>query len=538
MAVKRHTTGSHVRAPRGAAEIRAVPACPDRGLPAVGLAAFERWLAAAEPEDVFFALGGAVLLALFPLARGGWDLWSQTLFELLLFGGAGLWCAVKLRRGLVLKFGSGLMPVLAVLAAAYVSCALSPVGVAGWRVFKWLAAGLAVFVFASFAGAAGRRAGTVFLLATGWFMLPLAVLQTVKNGVGAATGTYFNPNAMAGFLAMLVPLAFLNGYRVSAAVFVVAIVLAGARAAFAALVITGALYWAAKGSERAKYWALVTVAVLGAVWLAASFVLEAHRVTWWSSAWQMFLQRPLVGFGGGMFEYVFPAVHEISSGALGSLYAHSWPLELLAEYGLTGFLAMAWFAARGVWRAEPAYKWSAVAILLIALQDYVLSVPANFAVFCFLLASGEKAAAAAPPAPLSRGTKMVLAGTVLLVVFAVGARLPLEFMAEKQLLAAMAEYQAGRFEQAETAALKLCAQRPAYAAAHLLAARAQYARADRDHSVPNLLTAAVSYERALELNPYHILAYNELAGIYRMTGNSAAQAELAARRARFVTWRK
>lgn len=538
MSGKRNTAGLTVRAWRGTAEVRAVPDRPDRGLPKAGLAAFERWLAAAEPEDIAFALGGAVLLGLFPLARGGWDLWAQTLFELLLFGGAGLWCAVKLRRGLVLKFGSGLMPVLAVLAAAYASCALSPVGVAGWRAFKWLAAGLAVFVFAPFAGSAGRRAGTFFLLATGWFMMPLAVLQTVKNGVGAATGTYFNPNAMAGFLAMLVPLAFLNGHRVSAAVFALTILLAGARGACAALVITGALYWAAKGSARAKRWALLTVAALGALWLAANFVLEPHRVTWWSSAWQMFMQRPLVGFGGGMFEYVFPAVHEISSGALGSLYAHSWPLELLSEYGLIGFLAMAWFAARGVWRAEPSYKWAAVAVLIVSMQDYVLSVPANFAVFCFLLSSGEMAVAAEPPATLSRGTKLALTGTVLLVVFALCARLPREFMAEKKLLAAMAHYQANRFEQAETAALELCAESPRYAAARLLAARAQYAQADRARSVPKLFTAAVSYERALELNPYHILAYNELAGIYRMTGQSAAQAELAARRARFVTWRK
>ncbi|MDD4004129.1 MAG: hypothetical protein PHW69_02865, partial [Elusimicrobiaceae bacterium] len=77
---------------------------------------------------------------------------------------------------------------------------------------------------------------------------------------------------------------------------------------------------------------------------------------------------------------------------------------------------------------------------------------------------------------------------------------------------------------------------PRYPAPRLLIARARRAQAEREHNLPLLLAAAVSYERALELNPYHILAYDELAGIYRMTGNGRALAGLAARRAGYVTW--
>ncbi len=103
-------------------------------LPA-GVAGLKLWLDTTEPEDIALTLCGAVLLALFPLARGGWDLWSQTLFELVLFGGLALWCAVKILRGRVPLPGTGGKIALAVLAAAFLACAVSPVSWVTWPRF-------------------------------------------------------------------------------------------------------------------------------------------------------------------------------------------------------------------------------------------------------------------------------------------------------------------------------------------------------------------------------------------------------------------
>ncbi|MDD4005494.1 MAG: O-antigen ligase family protein, partial [Elusimicrobiaceae bacterium] len=495
---------------------------------AARLAAAEKWLAATGPEDILLALGGAVLLALFPLARGGWDLWAQAAFEVPLFGGAALWCAVKLLRGRLPRFGPGAALAACVLAAAFVSCWLAPVGWVSWRAFKWLAAGLAVFVFAPFAGSAGRKAGLVFLVSTGWFLCLLAGYQFLRGG--DVTGSYFNPNAFSGLLVMLAPFALLGGYAVSGAVFAGTIALAGGRGAGAALLITAALFLACRAGKRAK--AAAALAALGAgLWIYfADFSSLQHRLGWWSSAWQMFTLRPLTGFGGGVFEYIFPAVHDVSRFRIGSLYAHSWPLELLSEYGAAGFVPLAALTVRQIYRAQAPQKWAAVAALVLSAQDYTLSVPANFAVFCFLLSSGERAAAEDCGAVFPRGLRLCCAGAVLAAGFGICAAVANEFTAEKEYLAAARLYRAGDAAGAVACAERLAAREPRYPAPRLLIARARRAQAEREHNLPLLLAAAVSYERALELHPYHILAYDELAGIYRMTGNGRALAGLAARR--------
>jgi len=252
----------------------------------------------------------------------------------------------------------------------------------------------------------------------------------------------------------------------------------------------------------------------------------------------MFTLRPFTGFGAGSFEYVYPAVHEISSFSIGSLFAHSWPLELLSEYGITGFILMAALVIRQTIKAEPPARFALIAVLLVSLQDYVLSVPANFAVFCFFMASGEKPAWADIRASAPMAVRAVCAALVLVVGFMLCRAITREFGAEKRYLAAAEQFRSGNIASAAFDTSILIAREPQYPAPQLLLARLERAEAERTRSRALLQTAAASYERALELNPYHILAYDELAEIYRMTGSADASANLSARRVRYVTWKR
>jgi len=62
-----------------------------------------------------------------------------------------------------------------------------------------------------------------------------------------------------------------------------------------------------------------------------------NRFHWWTSALRMFLAHPLTGVGAGGFATAYPFYR--AGAAQGTLHAHSFPLQLLAETGAAGALA-------------------------------------------------------------------------------------------------------------------------------------------------------------------------------------------------------
>lgn len=72
----------------------------------------------------------------------------------------------------------------------------------------------------------------------------------------------------------------------------------------------------------------------------ASFQSNSERLLMWNSAWNMFLDYPLLGVGAQNYEYQYQN-HYISPLAKerGQMHAHSNVFQLLAEQGLLGFSA-------------------------------------------------------------------------------------------------------------------------------------------------------------------------------------------------------
>ncbi|QDZ10707.1 O-antigen ligase family protein [Devosia ginsengisoli] len=118
--------------------------------------------------------------------------------------------------------------------------------------------------------------------------------------------------------------------------------------------------------------------------------------------WQLIMQRPLTGFGGGAFELAFPLVHQapVNSDLIWSK-AHSSYLALWAELGLVfGSLPLIAIALIGlrlavaVIRKRGHLESQAIALGVLAvggvhsLVDFSLEIPANTFVFLALLAAG------------------------------------------------------------------------------------------------------------------------------------------------------
>lgn len=71
---------------------------------------------------------------------------------------------------------------------------------------------------------------------------------------------------------------------------------------------------------------------------------NTRRLSWWSSAWRMFLDHPWTGIGPGGFGGAYPAYK--AGGVQNTRFAHNWVVGLLAETGLAGVAA-----AAGLWAA-------------------------------------------------------------------------------------------------------------------------------------------------------------------------------------------
>jgi O-antigen ligase len=212
--------------------------------------------------------------------------------------------------------------------------------------------------------------GTVWHLLSGLHLQHAAYL---KRG----SGTYINPNHLAGFLEMVAPfgLAYVFAGRLGHATKVV-----WGYATLAVLVGIGATVsrggWTATALSlvllffvlmRNRHYRLFALAVLVLLAVGGAFFvikaektqerfkeithpgsLEASRVALWRPALQMWQEHPWVGVGPGHFDYRFPAYRPPNVQAR-PLRVHNDYLNTLTDWGVVGFvLVAATFTLAGV----------------------------------------------------------------------------------------------------------------------------------------------------------------------------------------------
>lgn len=265
---------------------------------------------------------------------------------------------------------------------------------------------------------------------------------------GKATGTFINRNHLAGYLEMSLALGigFLLSQsaryrgswrqrlrqtidtilspkvimRLLLAVMVIALVLTRSRmgntAFFASLMITGGLALVLmKNRSRATTVLLTSLLVIDVAIVGTFFGVEkvAERLQNTSvekesrdevarDTYQMWQQNPALGIGAGSYQYTYPAYRSADVTVRGLYdHAHNDYLQFLAEFGLSGFIALMLAAGWCGWLGLVAMRKrhsnlmqglgfaSTMGLLAIAIHssvDFNLQIPANAFMFVFLMA--------------------------------------------------------------------------------------------------------------------------------------------------------
>jgi O-antigen ligase len=217
------------------------------------------------------------------------------------------------------------------------------------------------------------------------------------GGFIRAYGDFSQPNAFAGYLAMILPLgvtmALLPGRERPLIIAATLLIGAGVAASLSRGALLGvavalaliALLWS-PASRRvlamtlAAGIAVTTFSVVGVVprdvtervavlfenfltfnaaaieLTPANFAL-VHRLAHWQAAWAMFQANPLLGVGPGNFDTAYQLYH-VPRWPLSLGHAHNYYLNTLAELGIIGFAALIAFLVTVFRRIGQAVKWS------------------------------------------------------------------------------------------------------------------------------------------------------------------------------------
>jgi len=300
----------------------------------------------------------------------------------------------------------------------------------------------------------GRRACRIFVLWTCFFGAGVALLALLQHfsspdkiywriaREGAwVFGPYVNHNHYAGLMELLTPFPvvlasrrFLPGSArllcgFAALLMASSIVISGSRGGMVALLCELAflalLLWKRLGIRQLMA-AMIVLAVLGAaVWWAGGDATFARvstlrnaaepspggRLQVTRDALEMWLKRPVLGWGLGTFPIVYPRYRTFYSDFLMN-EAHDDVVQLLAETGVVGFAIAALFLVstlrRGLVRlregrstyvhaARAAAMTAVLGILVHSFVDFNLHIPANAALFAVMLAIASLPSPTAQP---------------------------------------------------------------------------------------------------------------------------------------------
>lgn len=385
------------------------------------------------------------------------------------------------------------------------------------------AAGLLIFLFASFMGKEARGRVERAVLWGAWLIFGLSLLQAFVLGNFISRPPLTNLNALALYAVMIIPLALeRKALPLAAAMLILVIWTESLGAALAGLAAAG-LYAVSRpgGSRKENSFLLAALAVLAA---AILYLLQADsiagRLTWWTSAWKMFSARPLTGFGHAAFTWAQAAFQPNGAFREHSIYAHNYYLEFLAENGFPAAVAWFWLIFSAVRRRTGLVKYALVAALVHSLVDFGLSVPANFWLFCWLLSSPAEEGEVFLPSRRAAGAALAFA---LLLAAALAC------LDWRSLAFEKARFRAACAEDFTSAERELLpALRTGLFRAPALELLGRLAAADRE--APPGFRSAEYYEMALLENRYSANAWAALSRLYSSPGLENEAAGLEKRR--------
>lgn len=496
-------------------------------------------------------------LLLAPVLQGIWGLGTQFLLEAAVFLTGGFWFLREIRAGRLPSFISdrGNIPLLFALIFSLLASRLSPVSALIAPEWWNFLTGIFILALASSLTTSERKSADLALRLAAWFIVLLSFYQgyvIVVNGVGDSThltASLTNANALALFAVMVLPLTVLwRDFFLLAALVVVLIWTMSVAAVLGLLV--GACFYAADNVKRVdlkKNWWVF--AVLGAVAAAAVSQLElrsvSDRLLWWGSALRMFSDRPLLGFGQGAFTYIYPAFHHPDAARLASIYAHNYYLEFLAENGLPAFLFWGWAVLARLKGIKGLKKYALIAVLAHSFADFGLAVPANFFIFCYLLAEPGGFAVRLPGSVVAfrslggwSGKTLAAAALGVLLAAHLSGVVSRKMSLDRLQGSAVKACAGGDYSAAEKFLVEASEIEPDNPLVPQMLGQVLLRAGLEKNNRPALFRAAVSFERALSLNPYDAASYRDLGRLYAAAGERKMAEDLLKRKREVFRWER
>lgn len=340
--------------------------------------------------------------------------------------------------------------------------------------------------------------------------------------------TLKNSNTMAFYAILAGGLCLEWGNYYLAFAFLLLIVISKSAGAILALFMTAVFYaWDRKalGEFKKNPFLSAAVIILPCIALFSIDLSSVYdRLHWWRAALLMFFERPLLGWGFGAFAFAGGAFKGPSF--LGSVYAHNYYIEFLAENGLIAALLWFWFLYVSLRKTSGFLRYALFAALAHGMLDFGLSTPYGFWFFCFILGlslSTEK---------LSLPKGFLKFALILAFAFSV----KFLFWALKNSYKENLILRADSSQQTYQALDLWLSENPedydllSFRASSLLSE----AKEKRDKKL--LYESARTFEKKLLVNPYGLNDYIALEKIYSFLGEKEALDELRKREEKFLKW--
>ena len=391
------------------------------------------------------------------------------------------------------------------------------------------------------------------LLIAAFSILPSLVEAYKASNIYLANGPLFtHKNYAAASLLLLVPLA-LNAreegqlglwlQRISVGLAILCILLLRTRGVWlGAFIMTGiaVAYYAFKGNAQRRTVGLISLGVISIGIVVAIFASGSEkifnsdtiqsRLHYWNASWEMFMDQPVTGVGGGQWKIEYPGTglkgtnESVMSGQTSILRPHNDLLWMLSETGIAGALLFIALLVLGFSQTIKHERGLFFALTIVGFAVYGFGeFPLERATLLLPLATalGFAAAHTKPSIKTRPIAGVILACTAGLFTLYVGQN---RVQGERAAKDCLDGYMSGNVRSMQINAQKaqnVCFEMDIYnnpmayfeGLSHM---RTPNGQIPADSKINQ---AEVAFNQALQIHPNHILTLNQLAAVKRYNSN-------------------
>ena len=430
-----------------------------------------------------------------------------------------------------------------------------------WLLFTWIQLSAALFRKEKSDGIQALATGAqAALLIAAFSILPSLVEAYKASNIYLANGPLFtHKNYAAASLLLLLPLA-LNAreeglfglwlQRISVGLAIACILLLRTRGVWlGAFVMTGiaVAYYAIKGNAQRRTVGMISLGVISIGIVVAIFAAGSEkifnsdtiqsRLHYWNASWEMFMDQPVTGVGGGQWKIEYPGTglkgtnESVMSGQTSILRPHNDLLWMLSETGIAGAVLFITLLVLGFIHTLKHERGLFFALTIVGFTVYGFGeFPLERATLLLPLATalGFAAAHTKPSIKIRPIAGVILAGLTGLFAVYVGQNRVKGERAAKDCLDGYMSGNARSMQINAQKAQNICFEMDIYnnpmayfeGLSHM---RTPNGQIPSDNKINK---AEAAFNQALQIHPNHILSLNQLAAVKRYNSSIGGAIDL------------